>query len=165
MGLSVHEDLFFLEIIWFWAEKRPEFRWRPFFFWRSHDFGQNCVSIWLKTNNNLSQVRSQLFQASKKAPLPFAKSWLRDCLIYKKLKRTNKLGSAFNMGWLVGWCFIFGEKDSRLDTLNKFKCNQYLKYRQCVFGDRLRIDHYPDRRNWCGRRVCSLSSCNYCRYI
>ena len=48
---------FFLEITWVWAEKRSEFRWRPFFFGRSPDFGQKNVSIWFKTDDNLSQVR------------------------------------------------------------------------------------------------------------
>ena len=52
---------FFLEITWFWTEKRSEF-----------------ASIQLKTIENSGQVRLQLNQTSKKAPPPFAKSWLRD---------------------------------------------------------------------------------------
>ena len=50
-----------------------------FFLLRSPDFVQKNVSISFKTDGDLSQVRSLLFQTSKKAPLPpFAKSWLRD---------------------------------------------------------------------------------------
>ena len=44
------------------AEKRSEF-----------------ASIQLKPNENSGQVRLRLNQTLKKAPPPFAKSWLRDC--------------------------------------------------------------------------------------
>ena len=40
------------------------------FFWRSPDFGLKNVSISCKIDDDLSQVRSLLFETSKKAP-PF----------------------------------------------------------------------------------------------
>ena len=48
---KIGEDLFFLEIIWFWTKKRSEFRWRLFvcFFWRSLDFGEKTLWISVKT--------------------------------------------------------------------------------------------------------------------
>ena len=39
------------------------------FFWRSPNFDRKNASIYLKTNENLGQVRLRLFQTSKNAPL------------------------------------------------------------------------------------------------
>ena len=47
---------------------------------RSPDFDRKTVSISLKTDENLGQVRLLMFLVSKKAPPPpFANSWLRAC--------------------------------------------------------------------------------------
>ena len=43
----------------------------------SPDFDRKKPSIRFKTDENLGQVRLLLFSPLKKAPLSFAKSWLR----------------------------------------------------------------------------------------
>ena len=90
-------EFFFLERIQSWSGEVTEFWLRPFFlrspkfgwknrfnfgedlffFWRSPDFDRKTASIWFKTDENLGQVRLLLFSPLKKAPSPFAKSWLR----------------------------------------------------------------------------------------
>ena len=68
-------EFFFLERTQSWSGEVTEFWLRPFF------FGDHLIlaeaSNWCKTDENLSQVRLLLFSPLKKAPSPFAKSWLR----------------------------------------------------------------------------------------
>ena len=81
VALSLHEDLFFL--------RSPGFGWKNCLN-LGEDlflgitcfcvFGRKTASIKFKTDGNLGQVRLLMFQASKKAPPPFAQSWLRYCL-------------------------------------------------------------------------------------
>ena len=77
----VVKTFFFLEIAWFWTEKRSEFWWRPFFFGDHLILDRKTVWICLNPIENKWKFGSSSFTVEsnfKKSLPPFAKSWLRD---------------------------------------------------------------------------------------